>query len=50
MIVVEKSAEVIVVDKKRADTYGVKSEYSRVDEGLNIELRPNLGRNTDLLV
>ena len=32
-----QSAEVIVVDGKRADTFGVKSEYSQVDEGLNIK-------------
>jgi hypothetical protein len=32
----EKSAEVIVVNEQRADTYGIKSEFSQVDEGLNI--------------
>jgi hypothetical protein len=37
MVCCEKSAEVIVVDGKRADTFGVKSEYSQVDEGLNIK-------------
>ena len=34
---IEKSAEVIVVDRIWADTERIKSEFSRVDEGLNVE-------------
>ena len=40
----EKSAEVIVVDGKRAV---IITEVSRVNEGLNIELRLNSDRNPD---
>jgi|GEM_PF-5074821 len=32
---IEKSAEVILVNGIRVDTFGIKSEFSRVDEGLN---------------